>query len=173
MKFLILLVTLSSLVACKSQQDAKLDRYYEIFKTRNYSDSIYTLFATQIKQHHYDSLKRQEAASWLMSEQQKHDDNIIFNKAFELISVFKVDEQCKYFRKHYFAKRLTRSDDTLQRAMVILVKSLYAQVPENCNTGWGASAVVFLYDSPEDFSEQKSFATASKFKNQPIEVRVN
>lgn len=172
MKYILIFTALGSLLSCTSNQDAKLDRYYNIFRTRSYSDSTYSLLARYIQKYHHDSLKKVEAGAWITEQQRINDDKLICARAFELIDIFAAQEKCGYFRKHYFAKKITSSEDTLRKATAILVSSLYVQMPINCMTSW-PSAGVYLYKSEDDFKKNKYFSMATLFRDGPLEVRLN
>lgn len=172
MKYVLIPATLALLLSCTSEQDAKVDRYYNIFRTRNYSDSTYSSLARYIEKYHHDSLKRIEANVWLKEQNQKQKDKLICARAFELIDLFAAQEKCGYFRKHYFAKKLTNNEDTLKKATAILVYSLYGQMHLNCIMSWPSSGV-YLYKSEDDFKKQKYFSMAPLFRDGSLEVRLN
>lgn len=172
MKCLFILSVLAFLLSCRPKQEPKVDRYYNIFRTRNYADSTYSSLARYIERYHPDSSKKKEARDWLKEQQQKKEDQIIFNQAFELIDVFKSTEECNYIRKHYLAIKLTNNEDTLKMATVILVHSVYDQIRENCKLNKGKNAGVFLYETENDFKMQRSFSMATTVENVSTEVGV-
>lgn len=172
MKCLLILSVLAFLLSCRPKQEAKVDRYYNIFRTRNYADSTYSSLAKYIERYHPDSSKKKEARAWLKEQQQKKDDKLIATRAFELIALFEAQEECNYFRKHYLAKKLTSNEDTLKKATEILVTSVYVQIPENCILNRSKSAGIFLYESLEEFNQRKCFSMATLFENRLPEVRL-
>lgn len=178
MRCLLVIAALTYILSCKSKTDGKseiqlkADVYYKILKPQKYSASTYTAMATYIEKFHNDSSKRKEAWKWLKEEKQKEDNKVIFTRGFEILDVLKLQEECKYTRKHYLAMKLTDNEDTLRKAVEILVSTIYNQVIEDCAMRKTKSAGVFLYESEKEFKRQRYFSMATLFQFGVPEVRV-
>lgn len=172
-KHLLIIAALACLIGCLSKQDVKLERYYDIFRGRNYPDSLLSPLARYIERYHPDSAKKRQARIWLKIQDQEQADRLIFTRGFKLITLLEAEERCNYIRRHYLAVRLTKSEDTLKKASMLLANRVYLQLTTFCPLRSWASSVVYLYESVADFDQQKFFSRAEiRLDRRPVvEVR--
>lgn len=88
-KNLLVIIALVCLGGYFSKQDAKLERYYDIFRGKNYPDSVFLPFARYIESYHSDAAKKRQARIWLKIQAQEQADELISARGFELITYLK------------------------------------------------------------------------------------